>query len=239
MRFLLKSHQNLHFVPFAKNSYFIQQMTSEENKLHLQIYEKICNLPLKFQLKPGKVCIWPYEKKELSIYNEDCPKYIIKYINLDSPELTHYNNEVSKLTLLKETEIACQLIDFWECVVESNEEGEGKVNYGFILLEKVEGVSLKDFLQANPNNLKKCNWKVLIDQIEAMFKLGVCHGDLSLDNILVQKDGAAFKFIDFGTEIDKKDVRYLCKEIKQALGSFPSDLLNYLLQQLSQVFSVP
>ena len=67
--------------------------------------------------------------------------------------------------------------------------------YLFIIMEKLQGMTLEKYLQAG-YRLQDV-FDPIVDTIEEMHVNGVIHGDLKSDNIYIQNDGA-IRILDFG-----------------------------------------
>lgn len=69
----------------------------------------------------------------------------------------------------------------------------------FIVMEYVEGETLKDFLATNPSGSAKLRIaRELIDAVSYLHRLDIVHRDLKPSNIMVTRGGRNVKVIDFG-----------------------------------------
>ena len=69
----------------------------------------------------------------------------------------------------------------------------------FIVMEYVEGETLKDFLASNPSGSAKMRVsRELIDAVAYLHRLDIVHRDLKPSNIMVTRGGRNVKVIDFG-----------------------------------------
>ena len=69
----------------------------------------------------------------------------------------------------------------------------------FIVMEYVEGETLKDYLATNPSGSAKLRIaRELIDAISYLHRLDIVHRDLKPSNIMVTRGGRNVKVIDFG-----------------------------------------
>ena len=69
----------------------------------------------------------------------------------------------------------------------------------FIVMEYVEGETLKDYLAKNPSDSAKMRiTRELIDAVSYLHHLDIVHRDLKPSNIMVTRGGRNVKVIDFG-----------------------------------------
>lgn len=74
-----------------------------------------------------------------------------------------------------------------------------KGNQSFIVMEYVDGETLKDYLATNPSgNAKMKIARELIDAVSYLHHLDIVHRDLKPSNIMVTRNGRNVKLIDFG-----------------------------------------
>lgn len=76
--------------------------------------------------------------------------------------------------------------------------GDVDEKFYYILMERVNGVTLYDYLLVGPHR-RDAVLSVLINltaAIQALYSLGLVHGDLSVENVMIGLDGAV-KLIDF------------------------------------------
>jgi len=81
-----------------------------------------------------------------------------------------------------------------------------------IVMEYVDGVSLREFLQSEPSAaLRRRLFAQLLDAVEYIHRRGVTHNDLSAENIIVTRSDGDVKLIDFGFADD--DTHYLARTL--------------------------
>lgn len=69
----------------------------------------------------------------------------------------------------------------------------------FIVMEYVEGETLKDYLATNPSGSAKLRIaRELIDAVSYLHRLDIVHRDLKPSNIMVTRGGRNVKVVDFG-----------------------------------------
>lgn len=79
-----------------------------------------------------------------------------------------------------------------------------------VLMEYVDGQTLDEFLEGNPEKNKKDKvFEQLIDAVGYLHKKGVVHNDLKPHNILISRHGENLKIIDFG--FSDNDAYFLLK----------------------------
>lgn len=80
-----------------------------------------------------------------------------------------------------------------------------------IVMEYVDGVTLREWLSKNPSQSNRRRiFAQLLDAVEYLHKKGLLHNDLSPENILITRSDNSLKIIDFGFADD--DTHYLGRE---------------------------
>ena len=122
----------------------------------------------------GSTYVYFYNKKDENLYKNGFDKY------------TH---EAQVLQQFGDLDGIVSIRDFFH-----------ENNTAYIVMEYVEGITLKEYLQTNgtlsPTETIELMMPVLL-ALEKIHEKGVIHRDISPDNIMIRVDGA-FKLIDFG-----------------------------------------
>jgi serine/threonine protein kinase len=89
--------------------------------------------------------------------------------------------------------------------------------YNIIIMEHVDGITLMDYVKTNKLNSEQL--KLLDTTIDKLHKLGVIHGDLHTNNIMVinNKKKIRFCIIDYGYATNKKNIFNKQKDINKIL----------------------
>jgi len=115
-----------------------------------------------------------------------------------------------------------------------------------LLLEYIDGVTLYELVKAHEFSLQEATWvfQEALKGIKELQESSLAHGDLSLKNIMLQKDGQ-LKLIDFGLSHWSTQKIELTPEfadndlLKGALPSFKTDLvsLHKIIKRISSSFN--
>lgn len=132
---------------------------------------------------------------------------IINKLKLNPPELDIIRNEIEVLAICNNENIV-KLVDKFE--------SPEKI---YLVLEYIEGTTLKKLIQSPPSNLDEDKLKEIIlkiaEAINYLSMLGILHRDLKPENIMVTQD-LQIKIIDFGlSKIIGKG-----EKVREKLGSY-------------------
>ena len=107
-----------------------------------------------------------------------------------------------------------------------------------ILMEYVEGRSLREFLEENPpGSLRNRIFMELLDAVGYLHRKGIIHNDLKPDNILISSSGNSLKLIDFGLSDD--DAHFLLKAPGCSAGFAAPELKDSRVSDArSDIFSI-
>lgn len=112
----------------------------------------------------------------------------------------------SRERFLREAKILAKLRDIPEIVGIQNFFPEN--NTAYIIMEYVQGIELRQFVQQNGGNLPAHVLLPILEPVaqalEAVHREGLVHRDVSPDNIMLQPDGR-IKLLDFGAARDVGD----------------------------------
>jgi tRNA A-37 threonylcarbamoyl transferase component Bud32 len=145
----------------------------------------------------------------------DCANTVVKLIDLgDDAEpsvLAHFRDELDHLERLEGLGVAPRLVDAWICP---------EVGLGYIVQERVEGVTLHEFL--TENEMPKDVLMTILKLMRKMHDAGIVHTDLHPGNIMLAVSGPV-RFVDFGEaffesegvndELRKADLKGFCDEV--------------------------
>lgn len=114
------------------------------------------------------------------------------------------NHQTALKSIKKEANILAQLDHpYIANFVDIGYDQEGEPN---IMLEYIEGQSLFKYLQTDPdpNEIKRINQDIQ-EVKNYMYKLGVSHGDISVNNVIIGLDGKP-NIIDFDLATNKQQI---------------------------------
>lgn len=185
------------------------------------------------------------------LQEKDNIKYVVKYINIDSTNITDIYSRIDALKKYNESiylEVEalkkiskynnCKSIsssnNSFMCLIDSfpiYDDKDGKYKYVIITNYLENTVTLKELIYNNMINNKTFEFSDiiflmsrLISQLQQMHENHLVHGDIKPDNIIVQNKNGKIKnviYIDFGTTCSK-----LC---------LPNGTLFYIAPELVQV----
>lgn len=156
--------------------------------------------------------------------------------------ISQFSEEVRIAKLAADNGIGPRVYDSWVCrdveleiktsEIKTSEIGkkwfDGSQILGFILMEKLQGKTLVDFVKSQPELFKRNFYILLASGIDKALKLesrGYKHQDLHGKNIFVVNDGRGIVFIDYGDVTSfPEEFRYL-KELF-TMESFIGEMLN-------------
>lgn len=144
------------------------------------------------------------EKGEVDVYVFEEEDY--------EQSLHRYLDEGKRLSRLNQIESIVSIRDFFYAN-----------HTAYIIMEYIEGVSLKEYIEANgpmPGNaVMDMMWPVL-DALEKVHENGIIHRDISPDNIIVTEDDKLV-LVDFGSarQVDVMNDRSLTVMIKRGYSS--------------------
>ena len=119
-------------------------------------------------------------------------RFVLKALTPDTASLTDY-----RLQQEQEFQLGIQLVHPNIAATYSLEEIDGVGRC--IVQEWIDGVTLGEWLRAKPTKAaRKRVFSQLMDALEYIHSLQLVHHDLKPDNILITRNGANVKLIDFG-----------------------------------------
>ena len=119
-------------------------------------------------------------------------RFVLKALTPDTASLTDY-----RLQQEQEFQLGIQLVHPNIAVTYSLEEIDGVGRC--IVQEWIDGLTLGEWLRAKPTKAaRKRVFSQLMDALEYIHSLQLVHHDLKPDNILITRNGANVKLIDFG-----------------------------------------
>ena len=133
---------------------------------------------------------------------------VIKRVLLDSTSCSNIVNEIENLKKLSDSNITPKFIDVYF---------HGRAIY--IVMDYIEGTTLYELVEKNEVTSDLAN--KIIDKLDRMHNLGLIHGDLHDNNIMIDKNGEPF-IIDLGlsysieTKIDTDNT--IVKGLQELLG---------------------
>lgn len=160
--------------------------------------------------------------------------------------VSQFEEEVRIAKLADEIEVGPRVYDSWICrdvelEIESSEIETSEEKWfddsqilGFILMEKLQGETLFDFVKSHPKLFRKNFYILLADGVDKALKLesrGYKHQDLHKKNIFVVNNGTGISFIDYGDVSPFPDeIRYI-KELF-TMHMFLEEMLSSLKEIL-------
>ena len=119
-------------------------------------------------------------------------RFVLKALTPDTASLTDY-----RLQQEQEFQLGIQLVHPNIAATYSLEEIDGVGRC--IVQEWIDGITLGEWLRAKPTKAaRKRVFSQLLDALEYIHSLQLVHHDLKPDNILITRNGANVKLIDFG-----------------------------------------
>ena len=119
-------------------------------------------------------------------------RFVLKALTPDTASLTDY-----RLQQEQEFQLGIQLVHPNIAATYSLEEIDGVGRC--IVQEWIDGITLGEWLRAKPSKAaRKRVFSQLLDALEYIHSLQLVHHDLKPDNILITRNGANVKLIDFG-----------------------------------------
>lgn len=165
--------------------------------------------------------------------------------------IPQFQEEVDIAKLADEIGIGPKIYDSWICSdvelkikklegleglegLENEEWSDDSQILGFILMEKLQGETLADFVESHPKLFQENFYILLRDGIDKALKLesrGYKHEDLHSKNIFVVDNGMGIMFIDYG------DVSPFPEEFRYIQELFTMEsFLQEMMSALRQVF---
>lgn len=138
--------------------------------------------------------------------------------------VSQFLNEVETGILAWEAYVGPKIHDYWICenvelkIKKYTDSGDkkwidGSQILGFILMEKLEGENLKDFIKKYPELFRENFYILLSNGIEKAISLesrGYRHMDLHNENIFVVNGGKEIMFVDYGdAEFFPDEIKYI------------------------------
>ena len=191
----------------------------KNNKL-LQIHKPKSILDSKFYLIKkighgfsGKVYLG-FHKDSLNEQNEKVKLYSIKLMNTEKINLNSFKNEIELLEKINHKNIL-KIFAYGNGPKVSLDKSKNKTpkEFYYIVMEYLEHGELYKYITnviKNENtgfgeNLGRLIFSQLLDGLEAMHNLNICHRDIKLNNILIGEDDYILKYVDFGMATEEKE----------------------------------
>ena len=194
------------------------------SKSFISNYEKICNIG---NGAFGKV----YKARELQTGNIVAVKQLKIYNSR-----TNYQNIIKEINLLKHLSHP-NIVKYYNYF-----EEDDKI---FIIMEYLEGGTLKEYINNNQNNITEDNARIIIKQLlNALsylhYSCDICHRDIKPENILFKykDDINSLQLVDFGLSADTfEEKNYLnnCGTLKYMA---PEQIANMIYSKAVDVWSV-
>jgi serine/threonine protein kinase len=161
--------------------------------------------------------------RSVCIFKKEGIKFVMKLGNHeprgDTTKFNLLKNE-DKVYLHLYNKLGSEYQKYFPAIIDSGSSGE---KFYYIIMEFIEGVTLYDYVIESYNkNALRSKIEVytillnLTKALEAMYSTGIVHGDLSVENVMIEKDRSV-KLIDF----EKSS-----KDIKLAVNTVGSTRLN-------------
>lgn len=140
------------------------------------------------------------KERLICIFTDGNKEYVLK---MGNHEKRHNGDDSTKYELLKKEDRIYMALN---ALSDSDRArfpeiyagGDVDDKFYYILMERVNGVTLYDYLRVGPHR-RDAVLSILINltaAIQALYSLGLVHGDLSVENVMIGLDGAV-KLIDF------------------------------------------
>jgi len=149
--------------------------------------------------------------RSVCIFKKMGIKFVMKLGNHEPRgDTTKYNllkNE-DKVYLYLSNRLGADYKKYYPAIIDSGSSGE---KFYYIIMEFIEGITLYDYITESYNknsaSLRNEVYTILLNltkTLEVMYSTGVIHGDLSVENVMIEKDNTV-KLIDF--EKSSKDIK--------------------------------
>lgn len=140
------------------------------------------------------------KERLICIFTDGNKEYVLK---MGNHEKRHAGDDSTKYELLKKED---QIYMALNALSDSDRArfpeiyagGDVDDKFYYILMERVNGITLYDYLRVGPHR-RDAVLSILINltaAIQALYSLGLVHGDLSVENVMIGLDGAV-KLINF------------------------------------------
>ena len=180
----------------------------------------------------GKVYLG-IQKDSLNIPNDDIPYYCIKIMNTEKINLNTFKNEINLLKRINHKNIV-KIIEYGygpKISFKTTKKTEPKEYYYIVMEYLKHGDLLKYIIDVTINenigfgeNFSRLIFSQLLDGLEAIHDLNICHRDIKLNNIFLGEDDYILKYTNFGMATENQD------KLKHFLGepfyTAPEILLN-------------
>ena len=146
--------------------------------------------------------------RSVCIFKKMGIKFVMKLGNHEPRgDTTKYNllkNE-DKVYLHLSNRLGADYKKYFPAIIDSGSSGE---KFYYIIMEFIEGVTLYDYITESYNKKNGAEvYTILLNltkALEVMYSTGIIHGDLSVENVMIEKDHSV-KLIDF--EKSSKDIK--------------------------------
>jgi serine/threonine protein kinase len=195
-----------------EDSFSFNNNNNNTNQL-LQIHEPKSILDSKFYLikkigqgSSGKVYLGIH-KDSLSDQNNNMKYYSIKIMNADKIDLDVFKNEIELLEKINHKNVLKIFAYGYgpKVSLDKNKNKQPKEFY-YIVMEYLSHGELYKYITdvvINENigfgeNFGRLIFSQLLDGLEALHNLNICHRDIKLNNILIGENDYILKYVDFG-----------------------------------------
>ena len=160
----------------------------------------------------GKVYLG-VQKESLNEKNDDIAYYSIKLMNTEKIDLNVFKNEIVLMEKVNHKNV-CKIFAYG-CgpkVSLNKTKNKQPKEYYYIVMEYLEHGELLKYItnvEINENigfgeNFGRLIFSQLLDGLEALHNLNICHRDIKLNNIILGENGYLLKYIDFGMATEDK-----------------------------------
>jgi len=160
----------------------------------------------------GKVYLG-VQKDSLNGGSDEIAYYSIKIMNNEKIELNMFKNEIELLKKINHKNV-CKIFSYG-CgpkIYLNKTQNKKPKEYYYIVMEYLEHRELLKYITnvvINENigfgeNFGKLIFSQLLDGLEAIHNLNICHWDIKLNNIILGENDYIIKYVDFGFAIENQ-----------------------------------
>ena len=202
----------------TKDDSFIKNNNSNNNQL-LLIQEPKSILDSKFYLikkigegSSGKVYLGIH-KDDLNYQNDNAKYYSIKIMNTEKIDLNIFKNEIELLEKINHKNILKIFAYGYgpKISLDKTKNKQPKEFYYIVMEYLMHGELFKYIANVVVNenigfgeNFGRLIFSQLLDGLEAMHNLNICHRDIKLNNILIGENDYILKYVDFGMATENR-----------------------------------